>query len=121
MSSRQRNEVREPLVHLTKRASTSPARAWAIRAIAIFLGLLVCGIVAFLLTQYGKFGYRSPGNQSFPESDLIGNKHPALPMTVKIVNAVNSGLLKILQAAHDPRFNSTQLTCHISHSVSPPF
>ena len=49
MSSRQRNEVREPLVHLTKRASTSPALAWAIRAIAIFLGLLVCGIVAFLL------------------------------------------------------------------------
>ena len=51
MSSRQRNEVREPLVHLTKRASTSPARAWAIRAIAIVLGLLVCGIVAFLLIE----------------------------------------------------------------------
>ena len=51
MNSRQRNEVREPLIHLTKRASTSPARAWTIRVIAILLGLLVCGIAAFLLIE----------------------------------------------------------------------
>ena len=51
MNSRQRNEVREPLIHLTKRASTSPARAWAIRGITILLGLLVCGLAAFLLIE----------------------------------------------------------------------
>ena len=51
MNSRQRNEVREPLIHLTKRASTSPARAWTIRVIAILLGLLVCGIAAFILIE----------------------------------------------------------------------
>ena len=51
MNSRQRNEIREPLIHLTKRASTSPARAWTIRVIAILLGLLVCGIAAFILIE----------------------------------------------------------------------
>ena len=42
-------ETREPLVHLSRRASTPAWRAWTIRLIALVLGLLVCGAVAFIL------------------------------------------------------------------------
>ena len=45
------NEIREPLVHLSRRASTPAWRAWTIRLIAVFLGLLVCGIAAFILIE----------------------------------------------------------------------
>ena len=43
------NEIREPLVHLSKRSSIPAAKAWLIRLIAVALGLLVCGLAAFLL------------------------------------------------------------------------
>ena len=49
MSNVKKNDVREPLVHLSKRASIEPLKAWSIRLIAIILGLIVCGLVAFLL------------------------------------------------------------------------
>ena len=51
MSNVKRNDVREPLVHLSKRASIDPVKAWAIRLIAIVLGLIICGLVAFLLIE----------------------------------------------------------------------
>ncbi len=51
MSPSHRNEVREPLFHLSKRASISPLRAWGIRVVAVLLSLLVCGIAAFLLIE----------------------------------------------------------------------
>ena len=51
MSTAKKNEVREPLIHLSKRASVNPVRAWAIRIAAIVLGLIVCGLVAFLLIE----------------------------------------------------------------------
>ena len=51
MSSTRKSEVREPLVHLSKRASIDPLKAWAIRLIAIAAGLIVCGLVAFLLIE----------------------------------------------------------------------
>ncbi len=41
--------IREPLVHLTKRAYLAPWKAWLIRIAAFALGLCVCGVVAFLL------------------------------------------------------------------------
>ena len=44
-------EGREPLVHLSKRASISPVKAFVIRLLAILLGLVVCGLVAFLLIE----------------------------------------------------------------------
>ncbi|MBQ1493278.1 MAG: ABC transporter permease [Blautia sp.] len=40
---------KQPLIHLTKRAFIHPVKAWAIRILAIVLGLLVCALVAFLL------------------------------------------------------------------------
>ena len=43
------NEQREPLIHLSKRTTIHPIKAWTIRLISITLGLLLCGIVAFLL------------------------------------------------------------------------
>lgn len=51
MSSKKRSEAREPLVHLSKRGSINPAKAWGIRIAAIALGLIVCGLVAFVLIE----------------------------------------------------------------------
>ena len=49
MSTAKKGQIREPLIHLSKRASVNPVRAWAIRIAAVVLGLIVCGLVAFLL------------------------------------------------------------------------
>ena len=51
MSTAKKSQVREPQVHLSTRASVNPARAWAIRIAAVLLGLIVCGLVAFLLIE----------------------------------------------------------------------
>ena len=51
MADSQSKKIREPLVHLTKRSGMHPAKAWGIRLLAVALGLLVCGIVAFLLVD----------------------------------------------------------------------
>ena len=51
MHDTQSKKIREPLVHLTKRSGMHPAKAWGIRLLAVALGLLVCGIVAFLLVD----------------------------------------------------------------------
>ena len=51
MSNVKKSEVREPLIHLSKRAAVSPLKAWGIRLIAIALGMIVCGLVAFLLIE----------------------------------------------------------------------
>ncbi len=48
---RQSGEAREPLFHLSKRGGISNLRAWSIRIIAVLLGLLVCGLAAFLLIE----------------------------------------------------------------------
>lgn len=48
-SGKERN--REPLIHLSKRATLSPLRSWSVRLVAFALGLLVCGLVAFLLIE----------------------------------------------------------------------
>ena len=42
-------EAKEPLVHLSKRTDVKPLRAWLIRLAAFALGMLVCGLAAFLL------------------------------------------------------------------------
>ena len=59
MSNVRRSEIREPLIHLSKRSSINPWKAWGIRLAAIVLGLLVCGLVAFLLIDKLK---TNPGN-----------------------------------------------------------
>ena len=49
MSKTHHGEAKEPLIHLSKRASIKPLHAWGIRLAAIALGLIVCGLVAFVL------------------------------------------------------------------------
>ena len=51
MNQHHASEVREPLVHLSKRTSIHLFRSWLIRLTAVALGLLVCGLVAFLLIE----------------------------------------------------------------------
>ena len=51
MSKTHRGEAKEPLFHLSKRASIQPMHAWAIRLAAIVLGFIACGLVAFLLIE----------------------------------------------------------------------
>ena len=51
MSKAHNTGNREPLVHLSKRSSVDPLRAWGIRLAAIAAGLIVCGLVAFVLIE----------------------------------------------------------------------
>ncbi len=51
MRNGKKKETREPLIHLTRRDTMHPAKAWGIRGIAVLLGLLVCGLAAFLLVE----------------------------------------------------------------------
>ncbi len=44
-------EGREPLVHLSKRAAIPFWQAWLIRIAAVALGMVVCGLVAYLLSD----------------------------------------------------------------------
>ena len=49
MSQKKKNNVHEPLFHITKRGQIPQENAWGIRLAAIALGLVVCGLVAFML------------------------------------------------------------------------
>ena len=51
MNNARNREVREPLVHLTRRSAMNPVRAWEIRILSVMFGLLVCGAAAFLLVD----------------------------------------------------------------------
>ena len=51
MSERKNNTNHEPLFHLAKRSVIPQWKAWLIRVAAIVLGLAVCGIVAYILSD----------------------------------------------------------------------
>ena len=51
MSKIRQGETKEPLIHLSKRTSIHPLKAWGIRLAAIALGFITCGLVAFLLIE----------------------------------------------------------------------
>ena len=51
MSEKKNTAVREPLIHLTRRAMIPRWQALCIRLGAFVLGLLVCGLAAFLLIE----------------------------------------------------------------------
>ncbi len=51
MSHPSQNAEREPLIHLSKRSGIHPAKAWGIRLAALALGLITCGLIAFLLSE----------------------------------------------------------------------
>lgn len=57
MSEHKTSTVHEPLFHLAKRSAIAPWKAWLIRIAAIVLGLAMCGVVAYILSdklQQGK-------------------------------------------------------------------
>lgn len=51
MTAKHTPTVKEPLVHLSKRSTIHLLHAWAIRLLAILFGLIICGLVAFLLIE----------------------------------------------------------------------
>ncbi len=59
MNEKKNAPVNEPLIHLSKRESISAARAWVIRLAAILMGLVVCGIVAYILSDKLRSGSKS--------------------------------------------------------------
>ena len=59
MSEKKIATAHEPLIHLSKRESISPAKSWLIRIAAILLGLVVCGIVAFILSDKLRSGSKT--------------------------------------------------------------
>ena len=46
---KEQSGAREPLIHLTRRSGVKRGQAWLIRLAAVAAGLVVCGLVAFLL------------------------------------------------------------------------
>jgi len=61
MSDKKRTSVHEPLFQLSKRESMTAAKSWLVRLSAILLGLVVCGIVAFLLSDKLRSGSKTIG------------------------------------------------------------
>ena len=59
MSQQKNNAVREPLFHLSKRAAIPQWKAWLIRILAVALGLVVCGLVAYLLSDRLRSGKKA--------------------------------------------------------------
>ena len=59
MNEKKNAPKQEPLIHLSKRESISVAKAWTIRLVAILMGLVVCGIVAFILSDKLRSGDKS--------------------------------------------------------------
>ena len=57
--SERKNTVHEPLFHLTKRAAIPQWKAWLIRILAVALGLAVCGLVAYLLSDRLRSGKKT--------------------------------------------------------------
>ena len=51
MSEQKKTAAHEPLFHLAKRSNVNPVVAMGIRLAAIALGLVVCGLVAFMLIE----------------------------------------------------------------------
>ena len=51
MSEQKKTAAHEPLFHLAKRSNVNPVVAMGIRLAAIVLGLVVCGLVAFMLIE----------------------------------------------------------------------
>ena len=59
MSQQKNNAVREPLFHLSKRAAIPQWKAWLIRILAVVLGLAVCSLVAYLLSDRLRSGKKT--------------------------------------------------------------
>ena len=59
MSQQKNTAVHEPLFHLSKRATIPQWKAWLIRILAVALGLAVCGLVAYMLSDRLRSGKKT--------------------------------------------------------------
>ncbi len=59
MNEKKNTAAQEPLFHLSKRANISAAKAWLIRIASVVLGLVVCGLVAYALSDKLRSGEKS--------------------------------------------------------------
>ena len=51
MSGKRSGQAKEPFVHLSRRSSISRWKSWSFRLLAAVMGMIVCGLVAFLLIE----------------------------------------------------------------------
>ena len=59
MKEKKNATANEPLIHLSKRESISIVKSWLIRLAAIVLGLVVCGLVAYILSDKLRSGKKT--------------------------------------------------------------
>ncbi len=59
MNEKKRATANEPLIHLSKRESISIVKSWLIRIAAVLMGLVVCGIVAYILSDKLRSGKKT--------------------------------------------------------------
>ena len=59
MNEKKHATANEPLIHLSKRESISIVKSWLIRLAAIVLGLVVCGLVAYILSDKLRSGKKT--------------------------------------------------------------
>ena len=90
----------EPLIHLSKRESISAAKSWMIRLVAILLGLVVCGIVAFILSDKLRSGSKSIGD--FYSSFLVKSSFSTPRKMWKFFK--NMAVLQCISLAVTPAF-----------------
>ena len=90
----------EPLIHLSKRESISAAKSWMIRLVAILLGLVVCGIVAFILSDKLRSGSKSMGD--FYSSFLVKSSFSTPRKMWKFFK--NMAVLQCISLAVTPAF-----------------
>ena len=100
MSEKKNASVHEPLIHLSKRESISAVKSWAIRLAAILLGLVVCGIVAFILSDKLRSGSKTIGD--FYSSFLVKSSFSTPRKMWKFFK--NMAVLQCISLAVTPAF-----------------
>lgn len=97
---------REPLIHLTKRPALSPAKAWGIRLAAFALGMIVCGLIAFLLSEKLRNDPQLIGKfyTAFTRATFSKGKNPADPYRKTWFFLEYSALLLCIALALTPAF-----------------
>lgn len=83
------NHTHEPLIQVVKRADIEWYKSWAVRAVAIVLALILCGLVIVLLTGYDPIKvYSSMIKGSFGTSRKVWNMLQKLAMLLCVSLAV---------------------------------
>lgn len=100
MSEKKNATAHEPLIHLSKRESISAAKSWLIRLAAILMGLVVCGIVAWILSDKLRSGSKTLGD--FYSSFLVKSSFSTPRKMWKFFK--NMAVLQCISLAVTPAF-----------------